>query len=131
MTPVVVPAYAAILALIFAVLSLRVVNMRRSTDIWLGSGGNILLERRIRIHANFAEYIPFAILLLALAEMQRWSSLLLHGLCLLLLAGRLVHIYSVSQEPEDARLRAGAVIPTWLVLAVTAILLLIGAIRAA
>ena len=131
MTPIIVPAYAAIFAIIFVVLSFRVADMRRTTKTGLGTGGSVVLERRIRVHANFAEYVPFALLLLSFAEMQRWSRLLLHVLCIVLLVARLIHVYGVSQEPEDVRLRGAAVISTFFVLLVAAVLLLISALRVA
>jgi uncharacterized membrane protein YecN with MAPEG domain len=59
--------------------------------------------------------------------MQGWSRALVHGLCLVLVIARLVHAYGVSQEHEDIRFRAGAIVTTFLVLAVASLLLLAGA----
>ncbi|MFM8613458.1 MAG: MAPEG family protein [Alphaproteobacteria bacterium] len=56
------------LTLIFLWLSFRVIRYRRAERIPIGSGGNAALERAIRAHANFAEFVPFAVLLLILAE---------------------------------------------------------------
>ena len=39
------PLYAGLLALIFALLSFRVIGMRRSAWIGLSDGGNLLLTR--------------------------------------------------------------------------------------
>jgi uncharacterized membrane protein YecN with MAPEG domain len=124
--PTIVPIYAAILALVFVSLSFRVVNTRRTTRITLGSGGNVQLERRIRVQGNFAEYVPLALILLTFIESQGWPRWLVHLLCLVLLAARLVHAYGVSQEPEDIRLRASAVPATFGVMIVAALLLLAG-----
>ncbi len=94
----IVPTYAAVLALAYVFLAMRVVRLRREARISLGSGGNYELERRIRIHGNFAEYVPFALLLLAFVEAQGHSPALIHALCLLLLAGRAAHAFGLSAK---------------------------------
>ena len=58
---VVTPLYAALLVLWFLVLTLRVLQNRQSTKVSLGDGGNTLLQRAIRGHANFAEYVPLGV----------------------------------------------------------------------
>ena len=97
---VVTPVYAGLLALIFVFLSVRVIQLRRSARIALGDAGDRQLLRRCRVQANFSEYVPLALLLMGLAELQNSSLYLLHLMGLLLLVGRLVHSYGVSQEPE-------------------------------
>jgi uncharacterized membrane protein YecN with MAPEG domain len=131
MTPIIVPAYAAIFAFVFILLALRVIKLRYSKRIAIGTRGDAVLERRMRVHANFAEYVPFALLLLAFLEMQAHSRYLIHLLALALLAARLVHAYGVSQENEDIRLRTAAMVTTFAVLAVAAVALLFNALRAA
>ncbi|MEM7043647.1 MAG: MAPEG family protein [Pseudomonadota bacterium] len=99
------PVYAGIVALLFVLLSFRVIGARRHVKVPLGDGGDRLLLRRLRVHGNFAEYAPMAIVLMALGELQGISVLVLHAIGLCLLGGRLVHAYGVSQEPENYRLR--------------------------
>ncbi len=65
----VVSYYAAVLAPFSVWLSFRVVGVRRSATQSLGAGGMPELERRMRVHANFAGYVPFA-LLLAMAKLR-------------------------------------------------------------
>jgi len=84
MIPVIVPAYAALLTFIYIFLSSKVIRSRVVTRIGIGTGGNRGLERQMRIHANFAEYVPLALLLLAFMEMQGRSACLLHLLCIAL-----------------------------------------------
>ncbi|RDV03309.1 MAPEG family protein [Undibacter mobilis] len=126
--PLIVPAYAAVLGLLFAVLSFRVANTRRVMRIGLGSGGDRQLERYIRVQANFAEYVPMALILLAFLEVQAWPEWLLHTLCALLLIARVVHALGVAREPEDIRFRASGMVATLAVLIVTSVLLLAGGI---
>jgi len=68
--------YAAILAIVFVVLSVRVVMQRCAVQVSLGDGGNLSLLRRQRAHANFAEYVPLALILMALTELATRAS---HG----------------------------------------------------
>jgi uncharacterized membrane protein YecN with MAPEG domain len=60
--------FAGLLAPLYIVLALRVIGLRRSAGVALGDGGDPWLTRRMRVHANFAEYAPFTLLLMGLAE---------------------------------------------------------------
>ena len=70
--------YAALLSIIFLVLAVRVIQVRRSEKIAIGDGGSAILTRRMRVHSNFAEYVPMALVLLALAGSVHTETLLLH-----------------------------------------------------
>jgi len=50
--------YASLLAVLFFVLSARVILLRRVVGVGLNDGGNDYLRRLIRVHGNFAEYVP-------------------------------------------------------------------------
>ena len=125
----IVPIYAGIFALIYIYLAVRVVSLRRRYRVGIGHGGHIRLERSQRVHGNFAEYVPFALLLLFFVETQGRSVWLVHALCVALLAGRLVHAYGVAQEKENVRLRVAGMTTTFGVMAVAAATLLIGGVR--
>ena len=120
----VVPPYAAALAVLFIALSLRVIRGRRGAKVALGPG-DASLHRRVRVHANFAEYAPFALLLLAIAELHGAWPPLLHLLGAALVAGRLSHAWGVSHEPEDFRFRVAGMVTTFAVILVAAVLLLL------
>jgi len=126
--PLIVPAYAAMLGLLFAALSFRVANARRTMRIALGSGGDRQMERYIRAQGNFAEYVPMALILLTFLELQGWQAWLVHTLCAILLVARVVHALGVAREPEDIRFRASGMIATLATLIVTSVLLLAGGI---
>jgi uncharacterized membrane protein YecN with MAPEG domain len=121
MVPAIVPVYAAVLAFVYIVLSARVIQARRSAKVAIGTRGDVHLERIMRVHANFAEYVPFALLLATFIEMQGTRAWLIHLLCLALVAGRVVHAYGVSQEHENFRLRMAGMATTLTVLAVMAV----------
>ena len=93
---VVTPLYAGLLALWLMLLSVRVVDRRRSARVSLGDGGNPALQRAIRAHANFSEYVPFALIMLAILELSRFSIYVLHLLGATLLVARVLHGYSMS-----------------------------------
>lgn len=82
---------AGIMGLLFVVLSVRVIQARQSTSVALGDGGDKLLTRRMRGHANFCEYAPIGIVLLGLLEYQQSNPLLLIGCALLLAIARIFH----------------------------------------
>ena len=99
------PLYAAIIALLFVLLSVRTLLLRRKLKVAIGHGDQPRLERATRAHANFAEYVPIALLLIYFLEVSSVSGPLIHILCVLLLVGRISHAYGVSQVEEDYRYR--------------------------
>jgi uncharacterized membrane protein YecN with MAPEG domain len=128
MSLAIVPAYAAILGLLFVALSLAVVNQRRAGRVAIGVSGDSELERRVRVHGNFAEYTPLALLLLAMAEWRGAPALLLHLLCLMLVIGRATHAWGVSHADEDFRFRTVGMIATFMTIIVTALTLIAQAV---
>jgi len=88
------PIYAGLLAILFFVLSIRVVALR--SRVSLGDGGDPQVLRRMRGHANFAEYVPFILLMMAFLELSHYSTYLIHGLGLVLVVARLLHGYALS-----------------------------------
>src|SRR5262249_41838111 len=119
-----------ILVLIFVFLSVRVIQMRASARIGLGHGGNPVMERRVRVHGNFAEYVPLALLLLAFMEMQKHSIYIIHILCIVLLIARILHAVGVTPVEEKFPMRVAGVLGTFAVLVVAAIFLLVNGLRA-
>ena len=99
------PFYAAILGLLFFVLSVRTLRLRRKLKIAIGDAGNQQLLRAMRVHSNFAEYVPLALLLIFLLESDGAHYALVHALCIFLLLGRLSHAYGVSKIAEDYKYR--------------------------
>ena len=92
--------YAALLAITFFVLSLRTIKARGRAHVALGLGDDDQLLRKARVHGNFAEYIPFALLLMALLELNDAYAWFLHGLGIALVLGRACHIYGVDQKKQ-------------------------------
>lgn len=120
----VLPLYAAIFGLFYIFLSYRTINLRRKNRRSLGDGGDAALNRAIRVHGNFAEYVPFALVLLFLLESQAYSRVLVHVFASLLLAGRLIHAYGVSQLKEKLIFRMVGMILTFTSIGLTSLVLL-------
>lgn len=116
--------YAALLAIFFVALSVRVIMLRRKLHVSLGAGGNTTLERAIRVHGNFAEYVPLALLLIFIVENNAAPAWLLHGLGLCLITGRTSHALGVSQDKEDTRFRIVGMALTFTTLLISAAYLL-------
>lgn len=83
--------YAALLGLIFVALSILTIRARRTASIALGTGDNEALLRRMRAHANFAEYVPLALILIAGAAITGSQAWFVHACGVVLIAGRLFH----------------------------------------
>jgi len=91
------PLYAGLLALWFFVLSVRVIRGRGGPKgVSLGDGGDAGMLRVIRGHANFAEYVPFILLMMALLEFGGMRGWLLHAIGSTLVVARLLHGYALS-----------------------------------
>jgi uncharacterized protein len=91
----VTPLYAGILTVWFVVLSARVASVRHR-GISFGDNGDIEVTRIIRAQANFAEYVPLALLMMGFLEASRYSIYLLHALCIALVIARLLHGFALS-----------------------------------
>jgi uncharacterized membrane protein YecN with MAPEG domain len=76
----------------------------------------------MRVHANFAEYVPMALILMALAESLKAPSMFLHPLGLVLVGARVIHAYGLSQTPHILRLRALGITLTFTVIGIAAAL---------
>jgi len=91
----VTPLYAGLLTLWFVLLSVRVVGLRRRGIIF-GDNGEVGVIRIVRAQANFAEYVPLALLMMGFLEVGRHSIYLLHALGVALVVARLMHGLALS-----------------------------------
>jgi uncharacterized protein len=115
----IVPVYAALLALLFVGLSVRIVYLRRTLRIGIGDAGNTQILRAIRVHSNLAEYAPFALFLIYLVETQgvgQSRPWLIHALGVCLLLGRCLHAYGLGSVKEKSTLRVAGMALTFFVL---------------
>ena len=92
---------ASVLTVIFIKLSFAVIGLRRKNKVALGDGGKEDLERAIRAQGNFAEYVPFGLILLACLELNGapWWWVATPGIGLII--GRLIHAKGINVPPPD------------------------------
>ncbi len=115
------PLYAAICGLIFIFLSIRVIKTRRQQNVALGTGQDTKLTKVIRVHANFAEYVPIGLLLLFFFETQWKAAIVVHLFGVSFIIARLVHAYGVSQKQENLRYRVFGMVVTFSVICVLSV----------
>jgi uncharacterized protein len=118
--PTILPIYAALLAIFFVFLSIQIVRKRHHLQIGLGDAGNKDMQRAVRVHANFAEYVPLCLFMIYLVEQSGVYAWFTHLLCLSLLVGRLTHAYGVSQSKENFKFRTMGMVLTFAVLLASA-----------
>lgn len=124
----VTPLYAGLLTLLFVLLSLRVVSLRRS-GIAFGDNGDVGVVRIVRAQANFAEYVPLALLMMGFLEVGRHSIYVLHALGVILVIARLLHGSALSFGWQPRRARVAGAALTFGVLIVEALMCLGQGIR--
>lgn len=121
LTMTITPFYAGLLGLWFLVLTVRVMLGRAGAGKpSLGDGGDLGMQRRIRGHANFAEYTPLVLIMQAFLELNGLPSWVLHGIGGSLLVGRLLHGYAFSFTPEHVFGRSAGIVLTLLSLTIAA-----------
>ena len=114
--PTVTLLFAALHMLLLLALLVPISRHRHRHRISMGDGGDPVLLRKIRVHANFIEYVPLALLMLALLELGGlWQPLLwLVGGALLL--ARVMHAVGFSGRPGYSFGRFWGTAITWGVL---------------
>jgi uncharacterized membrane protein YecN with MAPEG domain len=107
--PTVSALYAAIFGLFAVFLTVRVIVLRGRTGIQVGDGGDAALGQAIRAHANLAEHVPLALLLIVLAEMAGTNAKVVLALGAGLMVARLLNAWGLSHSlgPTTPR-QAGA-----------------------
>lgn len=94
---------AVALAALYLRLAFGVIRLRRRHQIRLGTGGHADLEAAVRAHANFAEYVPLALVLLLLAEVNHAAWPLTAIAAALLVYGRVTHAAALQRDDIPRR----------------------------
>jgi hypothetical protein len=84
-------ATAAAIALLNVWLAIRIVRIRFATKTVNGTGGNAVLEGRMRAQANLVEYAPYVLIMLAGIELAGGSPTWLWIASVAFVAVRLSH----------------------------------------
>ncbi|MBT4891201.1 MAG: hypothetical protein HON65_16780 [Rhodospirillales bacterium] len=109
--------YAGILGLFVIPLSIHVILNRYRAKIGIFDGGDEQLGKAMRIHGNFTEHVPLALILMILAEVNGSGPEMMHTLGLILLGSRLFHVYGLSMSAGPSVGRFVGVMGTWAVIA--------------
>jgi uncharacterized protein len=123
--PLVTAIYAALLGLLGAVLTARVIINRVRGRVDAGDGGIAALAQAIRAHCNFVEQAPLALLLLVVAEGVGVRPLVLNVLGVALVAARLASAIALSRSLGQSPLRQFGGGFAILILAATSIAILL------
>ena len=113
--------YASLLTLLFIALSINIIRLRFKLKVGLGDGGERPLIKATRIHGNFAEYIPLALILLASFELSGADSQWVHLFGGVLLLSRISHAIGLSKSIGTSMPRVIGTISMFIVLLVLSI----------
>lgn len=107
---------ASVLAVIGTVLATRAALIRVKSGILFGDGGDQDLIVRMRTHANFVEYVPLLLIMMALLEASGANSTFLAVTAAVLVAARVLHPVGMIISKPNAFRAAGTASTTLLVL---------------
>ena len=110
---------------LFLFLSFHVIRHRVSKRVSLGDSGDEHLFRKIRMHANFTEYTPIAIILLALCEVHLVSFWILVTIGSLLVIGRYLHALGIANVTAPNAFRISGMMSTFSSIIIASIALLL------
>lgn len=116
--------YAGLLGLWLTFLYFSVVRYRWKFRVGLGDGGKQELLHAIRIHGNFVETMPYALLLMILIETLQPIGWFLHLCGILLVISRLLHYIGLRASSGASKGRMAAGVITITVIVMCSILLL-------
>ena len=103
--PVVTLLYAGILGVMSIVLSFGAGSQRVNKDISVGDGGDAELLVATRRHGNFVEYVPLALILMMLHELNGMSAATMHVFGGVLVVCRIAHALGLKADVVKAPLR--------------------------
>jgi hypothetical protein len=108
--------YAGLLGLMLLALLWPIVRLRRGRQVGLGDGGDPDLARAIRVHANFIEYVPIALILMMMLELRGMPVWWLHGAGVALVVARILHAVGLGSSAGYSFGRFWGTLLTWIVI---------------
>lgn len=112
--------FAALLTLLYIVLAIRIIRLRWRERIGIGTGESLPLKTAVRVHGNFAEYVPLALILLSFMELNAASSTILFAMGGLLLVARICHAVGLTMSIGVSIYRTIGVLGTFAMLLISA-----------
>ena len=100
MTLSITALYAGIMMIFALALSFKAGGFRGSTGISVlfGDPVNMELAERVRIHQNFLEYVPMAIILMGILEINGGNATFLHVFGVVLIISRIAHAIGLKHD---------------------------------
>lgn len=112
--------FAALLTLLYIVLAIRIIRLRWKERVGLGTGESLPLKAAVRVHGNFAEYVPLGLILLALMELNNASEGLMFAMGGLLFVARIFHAIGLTKSVGVSIYRTIGVLGTFAMLIISA-----------
>lgn len=119
--PVITALYAGLLGLLAMVLAYRAGSLRGRLNVAIGDGGNRDLLLAMRRHANFVEWVPLALILIALLELNGVPAHAIHALGAILVVSRILHAAGFKADALSSPARLIGAAGTALVTVVAAV----------
>ncbi len=92
--------YASIMMIFALALSFKAGGFRGKSGISVmyGEPTNMDLAQRVRVHQNFLEYVPMAIILMGIIEINGGNSTFLHVFGVVLIISRIAHAIGLKHD---------------------------------
>lgn len=92
--------YAGIMMVFALVLSARAGSFRGKTGISVlhGEPTNMELAQRVRVHQNFLEYVPLALIVMGILEINGGNTIFLHVFGIVLIIARYAHAIGLKHD---------------------------------
>lgn len=92
--------YVGILTIFALVLSAKAGSFRGKSGISVlhGDPVNMELAQRVRVHQNFLEYVPMALILMGVIEINGGNSTFLHVFGVVLVISRIAHAMGLKHD---------------------------------
>lgn len=127
--PIITALYAGLLGLVAFGVAFPAGRLRGRLGISVGDGGNRELLCAMRRHANFTEWVPLALILIALLELNGAPAAALHSLGAILVLARISHAVGLRPDSMKSLPRFVGATGTILVTLVASIWLLVIYVR--
>jgi uncharacterized membrane protein YecN with MAPEG domain len=100
-------------------------STRGRMKVSVGDGGSKELLLAMRRHANFVEYVPLAVIMIALLEINGVGARAIHVLGAVLVLARLSHAFGIKADSMTTPGRMVGAVGTMLVTAVSSVWLIV------
>lgn len=122
------PLYAGFFGIMLVVLSWRVNELRvKHEHAQMRDFNHNELTAAVRIRDNIIEYLPMALLLMWMLETMQFNPWVIHGLGVLIIIARLLHLQGLSEPSGNGRGRKLGTRLTWLHITLCSVLAFAGA----